>query len=821
MIRLHELEITEFRGIRKTNIKLGGESVLVHGPNGTGKSGVVDAIDFALTGSIARLRGAGTGNVNVKEHAPHVLQRDNPAAASVTLTFQTSDGLQGKLTRTVRDRESYTLEPNTPELETAIAEAAEHTELILTRRDILKFILAQPGDRSKAVQALLKLDSLEGIRAALRTTKTQLTKEKNTADERVAAAGPELAALLGGTTTTAGELLAAANIRRRLLRIPELAESNLASGPDWVPLDDGVSRDAGGGPDRAGAVRVAQELAATSTAVGVRVEELAGELDTALRELGDVTAAQTALARRSLVVAALDRVAGAECPVCDLSWESEQALRDHLKAKLAASEHAGSVQDRISRASAGLTAQLELLHRKVLSGAEAATALLAGTSHPEAMRDWAEQLAHLRRVLTDEPASTVSRAQQTGDPARSLTATTSQTSAAMEALAAAAQALPDQSDAHAAASWLARAQERWAQLQRALAGQQAATEHSRVADLLYATYCAALDAALEELYRSIETQFSAYYKRINEGDEDAFRAELAPAAGRLDLSVDFYQQGLFPPGAYHSEGHQDGMGLALYLALLEHLLGDELSFVVLDDVITSVDIAHRRKICELVLERFPSVQFVITTHEKTWAKTIVQLGLVKRSNVVEFQAWNVDTGPIRAETGDVFARIDEQLAKGAVNTAAPMLRQLLETRMRTHAEDFGAQVPYREDGRYDLGVLLTAVGMRYGRLLEKAKKAAKKHNDTEQTDKVAWLEAVWSQTLKGYKVEDWAINVMTHYNPSYDVTAVEFASTVKAARDLLALFECAGCQNLLRTEGFPDATTLRCRCNKFNLNLQE
>src|SRR3546814_16430197 len=55
------------------------------GPNGTGKSGIVDAIEFALTGSISRLSGEGTGDLSVKQHGPHVDFRNKPEQSMVTL----------------------------------------------------------------------------------------------------------------------------------------------------------------------------------------------------------------------------------------------------------------------------------------------------------------------------------------------------------------------------------------------------------------------------------------------------------------------------------------------------------------------------------------------------------------------------------------------------------------------------------------------------------------------------------------------------------------------------------------------------------------
>ena len=50
-MRVLELEIHEFRGIRDLVLKPARENMVVWGANGSGKSAVVDAIDFVLTGN--------------------------------------------------------------------------------------------------------------------------------------------------------------------------------------------------------------------------------------------------------------------------------------------------------------------------------------------------------------------------------------------------------------------------------------------------------------------------------------------------------------------------------------------------------------------------------------------------------------------------------------------------------------------------------------------------------------------------------------------------------------------------------------------------
>ena len=65
MIYIQSITVEEFRGIREMTLDLKDKNFAVCGPNGTGKSGIVDALEFALTGNISRLSGRGTGDVSV------------------------------------------------------------------------------------------------------------------------------------------------------------------------------------------------------------------------------------------------------------------------------------------------------------------------------------------------------------------------------------------------------------------------------------------------------------------------------------------------------------------------------------------------------------------------------------------------------------------------------------------------------------------------------------------------------------------------------------------------------------------------------------
>src|SRR5262249_12028139 len=179
----------------------------------------------------------------------------------------------------------------------------------------------------------------------------------------------------------------------------------------------------------------------------------------------------------------------------------------------------------------------------------------------------------------------------------------------------------------------------------------------------------------------VEKDFSRYYAFVHHDDEAQFLAKLTPSLGKLSFDVDFHGKGMFPPGAYHSEGHQDSMGLCLYLALMKRVLVDEFRLAVLDDVLMSIDSGHRREVCRLLKKEFPNTQFVFTTHDRVWLHHMLSEGLVNKTTIREFRRWTVEDGPHAWDFTDVWTDIQNCLRDGDVPGAAHTLRVYLERAM--------------------------------------------------------------------------------------------------------------------------------------------
>lgn len=815
MIQIESVDIRELRGIRTLDISPDRRSFVISGPNGSGKSGVVDAIQFGLTGDISRLSGKGTVGLTVQHHGPHVDKRDDPEAAEASLKlFVPETGKTVVLKRNVKTAKTFTLTPEDSKVRAILEEVAQHPELTLSRREIIKYILVEAGERSKEIQELLKLDDVGNTRSVLQTAKNKLSASRSGAQRDLANAEDALQRHLDIKKLSKEDILAAVNPQRKILGLPEIQDFTA----DTL-LNAGVLE--GGSQPAFNRQSALRDVTALSDAVAGFESLAKKEVAAILKDIGALEsdpALLQAVTQRAFVERGLSLVEGPNCPLCDTEWDDEQHLREHLQAKLEKSKEAEGLQQRLLK-NAGEVAN----QARKLAGLIAPVQPLAKSDGPAGfsgdLTAWSERLSALAKAMGSVEDVIVRKAECEAGWVAAPPSLVSNIGALTETV----KARPDQSASVAAQAFLTLAQDRLTSRRGAQrAEKQAATASVRGQDV-YKAYCDAAEEQLGALYAAVEGDFATYYRDINSDDEGAFKAKLEPSEGKLDLEVAFYDKGMFPPAAYHSEGHQDGMGVCLYLALMKRVLGARFRFAVLDDVVMSVDQGHRKQFCTLLKTRFPDTQFIITTHDKVWAKQMQTEGLVDSKGGIVFHSWSVQTGPVFEQLADGWDQIGKDLAKNDVPAAAARLRRHLEYISADLADLLGAKPAFRGDFSYELGDLLPAVIGRQGELLKLAAKSAQDWKDDEANAKVEVLRMARAEALAKYGGENWVINRAVHYNEWADFTKTEFKAVVEAFKTLLLQVRCtkAGCDSWLYVtprKGEPEA--LRCRCAGINLNLR-
>src|SRR5258705_3552195 len=183
------------RGIRKLDIDFRKGTFAIAGRNGSGKSGVIDAIECALTGQISRLTGTGTKGLTIAEHGPHVDKTKFPDAAFVELkVFLPTIGRTATISRKVSAPKKPKIAPADKYIKAVFPEIGDHPEIRLSRREILRFILVEPTKRSEEIQTILKLDEIGETRAALNAAQNKLQNAERTAAAQVRSGreGPEV-----------------------------------------------------------------------------------------------------------------------------------------------------------------------------------------------------------------------------------------------------------------------------------------------------------------------------------------------------------------------------------------------------------------------------------------------------------------------------------------------------------------------------------------------------------------------------------------------------------------------------------------------------
>lgn len=535
-----------------------------------------------------------------------------------------------------------------------------------------------------------------------------------------------------------------------------------------------------------------------------------------LAKLAESPALFKSIKQKVLVERGLALVENGSCPLCDDTWDINE-LKAHLEDKLTKATEAAAVMDDLANAVQPVLETLEsvaIAANKVVQACTNADPLIDASAMREFITGCSTNRGAIEKACTDPDgiADAVEALKRIG------AGVPAEADKVVSDLKKHVDSLPEPSKEEAAKEFLIVAQEKYGRCRATKAEVDAAAKRAELAAKVLARYGAVSTSVLEGIYDTVEKDFTEYYSFINRDDEEKFEGKLTPSLGKLAFDVDFYGRGKFPPGAYHSEGHQDGMGLCLYLALMKHTLGNDFMLAVLDDVLMSVDVGHRREVCQLLKTKFAKTQFILTTHDHVWLQFMRTEHLIQGS--ISFGGWTVDSGPQVWNEDDAWKQIDDKLKRADVAGAAATLRRYLEYISTILADNLRARIEYHANGHYDLGDLWPAVVRAWKDRLQEAKASA-----ASWKKGVAEIEALQkdaNQKIGDTQSEQWMINKAVHYNEWANLQPKEFAAVAAAFQAFLKSMQCTntGCLEFLHVSPAKgDKETLRCGCGAIILNL--
>ena len=167
-IKLSEIEIKSFRGIKNYKLETNNNSIVFCGANGTGKSSFVNAFEFLFTGEIKSLKASGVnpGNksiIHIGDKKKDVLVKAKINKLNIKRTLKNGIEYDDELKDMLND--------------------FENGSLLLNRKRLLSFIDATPAKRWEEAANLISFNKYDKIEKAfegsLKSFDKQLTSKTN------------------------------------------------------------------------------------------------------------------------------------------------------------------------------------------------------------------------------------------------------------------------------------------------------------------------------------------------------------------------------------------------------------------------------------------------------------------------------------------------------------------------------------------------------------------------------------------------------------------------------------------------------------------
>jgi energy-coupling factor transporter ATP-binding protein EcfA2 len=212
---------------------------------------------------------------------------------------------------------------------------------------------------------------------------------------------------------------------------------------------------------------------------------------------------------------------------------------------------------------------------------------------------------------------------------------------------------------------------------------------------------------VDELLQSIAGEVEQLYSAVHPSEGiGKIRWYLNPQfQGSLEFDGQFQNAPNVPPPAYYSESHLDTLGVCVFLALSKHNKDDN-TVIILDDVVTSVDQVHMERFFRMLNEQAENFnQLIIGTHYRPWRdKYRYYSSAGSKVQLIELQHWSLSKGIRHTKTKFSIEELQEAMA------AVPFDRQivaskagiLLEGIMDRLGRQFHCKLPLKNDPDYTL-----------------------------------------------------------------------------------------------------------------------
>ncbi|WP_428305459.1 AAA family ATPase [Lacipirellula sp.] len=801
MTKLKKINLVGFRGV-KTDMSLdltaNTKSVAIFGDNGTGKSSITDAIEWFFSNKVDHL-----WREDCKSHSLRNVHLAAGDKSSVAIEFRNGPPAG---TRTLTDKLAAKLTPASEELKNYLIDAGNE-RLILRHQELTQFVSMSKGDKRRFVAEIMGYDAVIAFRDVILATLGGIrnTLEYTSAKGRIENHRAELLSLAGEIVTTDQAYYGRLRTLLEELDVKLEEETSEAVLKAEATLNARIKQE-----EKAkrklllqGLSKKLASLIEELEALNLRRDDFTPKYETLIESVEQLKEIKLGdFLRKGKEIIAEDE-SSEECPFCltkvDLAKVGE------------------SVDARIR--------QLEKTQAKQQAAKDAMTLFV------QALKD-VERVCGELNTLGPKGVCSDTFVKELVDFAKALkehTTAVPMSFTSYESIVESAALTKAEKAVRAALVAEKKTVDEAEEKEKLTHEETAIVELLKKIDGIRSHYKghqddSAIISSVETQITSLETTLEEFLKVQSEAMQNAldvmssdigkFYSAMHPSENTegvhlsivgdegVEFHYTFHGEKVHPPMKYLSESHLNSLGIALFLASVK-LFNKTSKFFVLDDIVSSFDIGHRRRLLRLLQDEFSDWQIILLTHEYLWFE-IIRREMAPHGWLLKEVTWDAPNGSMLDETHATFRELVEKKRKLPGVDIENDLRKLLENVLKELCQQLGVKVAYRPNEVNDKRMP--------GELLPELKSTLDKRKCTQLKSHAIFPKLEGSAFIANFGSHD---NLEKLSSEDLDLVLADID-------ELHGLFRCNGCNTTASEQRYVPATKkISCKCGTLSLDWQK
>lgn len=691
-MKIKNIKINAFRGIPdELEINLDGKSLLLLGENGTGKSSIIDAIEFFFTGKISHLMSKGPLALN--DHGPNTKNLSKPY---VTLEINPGSHI---ISRT------FGSNLNAPKILQKDFDLAQKGQFILRRSQILKLVNTIDSERYKFISDIIGSENLEKIDTAIYQANNQFKKDSARIEEKLEKIKKDIISTL--EIQEYDEIIPKIN-----LLLSNEGLDNINSTKELELCLDSLHEIIKSSNDQLNTVL--NSISSLTQKIATTTRKLNGEFLEAetLRKRIIESQNQSDLPLLKILKNSLEIINNqtTQCPVCETNIDSEKLLKQinkRLENLQTLKENNDSLKESLTKVNdkiKGLRIDLTELSSKIDYFEEFKDFKDLIDPEIDTLNKLQKDITH-KSFLENESREKIISMESVIEEFLQKIKTCS------DGLKGSIKPSKKEEQLKSLHGLLKDLDEKLSKYNKYQQKFEISKNHAQISEIIYTEFSDIKKKKIQEVYNLIQDNVEHYYGILHplEPYQNITLGVDPKKKGSTNLRMTIFGKEDKDPRSLSSEGHLDSLGLCIFLALFKEVYKD-FPLLVLDDVVTTMDSRHRENVCKLLFEEFKDKQFIITTHDSIWFDQLKAAQRVHNLNNnfknCTIVGWDEDTGPEIRPYKPRWTKIQEKIKDGDRNCAGNEGRRYLECLLDQICKNFDASVPRKSNGLYTVNDLI-------------------------------------------------------------------------------------------------------------------